>query len=55
MPGTIIAGNVRERNNGGGIFREFFLSVAVWAAIAAAAALKTQGKTMLKRKKKKNC
>lgn len=39
MPGTMIAGNVLDRNNGGGIFLELF-TVAVCAAMAAAAALK---------------
>lgn len=38
MPGTIIAGSVRERNSGGGTFR-VLLPVVVWAAMAAAAAL----------------
>lgn len=38
IPGTIIAGSVRERSNGGGILR-VLLPVAVWAATDAAAAL----------------
>lgn len=43
IPGTIIAGSVRERNNGGGILRVLF-PVAVWAATAAAAALQREDK-----------
>lgn len=38
IPGTIIAGSVRERNSGGGTFRVLLLA-DVWAAMDAAAAL----------------
>lgn len=46
MPGTIMAGNVRERNNGGGVFWEP-RPEDVWAANAAAAALQIQRKIWL--------
>lgn len=39
MPGTMIAGSVFDRNNGGGVLFEP-RPHAVWAANAAAAALK---------------
>lgn len=39
IPGTIIAGNVRERKSGGGVLCAQHFPVDVWAATAAAAAL----------------
>lgn len=39
MPGTMIAGNVRERRSGGGVLCAQHFPVDVWAATAAAAAL----------------
>lgn len=51
IPGTIIAGSVLERNNGGGILFELF-TLAVWAAIAAAAALVLREKKTRKKEMK---